>query len=115
VQWTRHENAGAGGHQYHRVLLMFLLTLPVPIVTLIMLKNGAILKRLQTLIQAIRHVAFVVPAGVGVQEAGLIVFGHIVGISSEMALAVGMVKRIRELAWGIVVGWQWMGRRLRRA
>jgi hypothetical protein len=78
---------------------MFLLTLPVPIVTLIMLKNGAILKRLQTL----------------VQEAGLIVFGHIVGISSEMALAVGMVKRIRELAWGIVVGWQWMGRRLRRA
>lgn len=180
---------GIAGHQYHRVLLAFLLTLPVPILTLVMLKNGAILKRLQALIhswvgegvmskatdsldrevrcllhrpralliagclqvlalisgafeiwlplrlfghpvgvseavmlesmtQAIRHVAFVVPAGVGVQEAGLIVFGHVVGISSEMALAVGMVKRIRELAWGIptLIGWQWMeARRLRRA
>lgn len=73
---------------------------------------------LESMTQAIRHVAFVVPAGVGVQEAGLIVFGHVVGISSEMALAVGMVKRIRELAWGIptLVGWQWMeARRLRRA
>jgi putative membrane protein len=180
---------GGAGHQYDRVLLIFLVTMPVPLVTLSMLKNGAILRRVQTLIhswvgegavsratdsldrevrsllhrprslvtagglqivalisgafeiwlplrlfghpvsvaaavmlesmtQAVRHVAFVVPAGVGVQEAGLIVFGHVVGISSEMALAVGMVKRIRELTWGIptLVGWQWMEvRRLRRA
>jgi hypothetical protein len=35
-----------------------------------------------------------------------------------MALAVGMVKRIRELAWGIttLLSWQWAeGLRLRRA
>jgi uncharacterized membrane protein YbhN (UPF0104 family) len=73
---------------------------------------------LESMTQAIRHVAFVVPAGLGVQEAGLILFGHIVGISGEMALAVGMVKRIRELAWGLptLVSWQWAeGRRLRRA
>jgi len=41
-----------------------------------------------------------------------------VGISGEMALAVGMVKRMRELAWGVptLVGWQWVeGRRLRGA
>ena len=72
---------------------------------------------LESMTQAIRHVAFVVPAGLGVQEAGLVVFGHVVGISGEMALAVGMVKRIRELAWGMptLVGWQWVeGRRLRR-
>jgi putative membrane protein len=180
---------GAAGHQYHRVLLIFTLGLPVPAVMLVLLKNGAFLKRLQTLIhswvgegaisrvtesldravrallhrplplvvagtlqlvalvsgafeiwfalwlfnhpvsvgaavmlesmtQAIRHVAFIVPAGLGVQEAGLVVFGHIVGISGEMALAVGMVKRFRELAWGVptLVGWQWVeGRRLRRA
>jgi len=59
-----------------------------------------------------------VPTGLGVQEAGLVVFGHVVGISGEMALAVGMVKRIRELAWGIpmLISWQWAeGRRLRRA
>jgi hypothetical protein len=72
---------------------------------------------LESMTQAIRHVAFIVPAGLGVQEAGLVVFGHVVGISGEMALAVGMVKRIRELAWGVptLVGWQWAeGRRLRR-
>jgi putative membrane protein len=180
---------GAGGHQYHRVVLIFVLSLPVPAVMLAILKNGAFLRRVQALIhswvgegamsratesldhevrallhrprdlifagalqlvalvsgafeiwfalwlfdhpvsigaavmlesmtQAIRHVAFVVPAGVGVQEAGLVLFGHIVGISGEMALAVGMVKRIRELAWGLptLIGWQWLeGRRLRGA
>ena len=180
---------GATLHQYHRVLLIFTLSLPVPAVMLVLLKNGAFLKRVQTLIhawvgegaisratesldravrallhqpralivagtlqlaalvsgafeiwfalwlfnhpvsvgaalmlesmtQAIRHVAFIVPAGLGVQEAGLVVFGHVVGISGEMALAVGMVKRMRELAWGVptLVGWQWVeGRRLRGA
>jgi len=73
---------------------------------------------LESMTQAIRHVAFIVPAGLGVQEAGLVVFGHVVGISGEMALAVGMVKRMRELAWGVptLVGWQWVeGRRLRGA
>jgi putative membrane protein len=179
---------GAAGHQYHRVLLIFTLSLPVPAVMLVVLKNGALLKRLQRLIhswvgegaisratesldravrallhrpralvlagtlqlvallsgafeiwfalwlfdhsvsvgaavmlesmtQAIRHIAFIVPAGLGVQEAGLVVFGHVVGISGEMALAIGMVKRMRELAWGVptLIGWQWVeGRRLRR-
>jgi uncharacterized membrane protein YbhN (UPF0104 family) len=73
---------------------------------------------LESMTQAIRHIAFIVPAGLGVQEAGLVVFGHVVGISGELALAVGMIKRIRELAWGVptLVGWQWVeGRRLRRA
>jgi putative membrane protein len=180
---------GAEGHQYHRVLLIFIVGLPVPAVMLALLKSGAFLKRLRALVhswvgegamsratesldravrallhrpqalvlagalqlaallsgafeiwfalwlfdhpvdpgaalmlesmtQAIRHVAFIVPAGLGVQEAGLVVFGHVVGISGEMALAVGMVKRIRELAWGVptLIGWQWAeGRRLRRA
>jgi putative membrane protein len=180
---------GAAGNQYHRVVLVFGLSLPVPAVMLAIFKSGAFLKRVQALIhswvgegamsratesldhevrallhrpralifvgglqlvallsgafeiwfalwlfdhpvsigaavmlesmtQAIRHVAFVVPAGLGVQEAGLVLFGHIVGISGEMALAVGMVKRIRELAWGLptLASWQWVeGRRLRRA
>jgi putative membrane protein len=180
---------GGEGHQYHRVLLVFILSLPVPAVMLALFKNGSFLKRVRALIhswvgegamsratesldhevrallhrpsalvfagalqlaalfsgafeiwfalwlfnhpvsvgaavmlesmtQAIRHIAFIVPAGLGVQEAGLVVFGHVVGISGEMALAVGMVKRIRELAWGIptLISWQWVeGRRLRRA
>jgi hypothetical protein len=60
--------------------------------------------------------AFVVPAGVGVQEAGFVIFGQALGINSEMALAVSMAKRIREVLCGLpaLLSWQWFeGRRLR--
>ncbi len=72
---------------------------------------------LESMTQAMRHVAFVVPAGLGVQEATLVLFGHALGISSELALAVSMAKRIREVLCGVpsLLSWQWMeGRRLRR-
>jgi putative membrane protein len=70
---------------------------------------------LESLIQAVRHVAFMIPAGVGVQEAGLVLFGHLVGIGAESGLALALVKRMRETLWGILSlgSWQWMeGRRL---
>jgi hypothetical protein len=63
----------------------------------------------------VRHLAFVVPAGLGIQEAGLVVFGHALGIGSELALAVSMAKRLREVLCGLpaLISWQWMeGRRL---
>jgi putative membrane protein len=180
---------GASGHEYRRALLVFLLSLPVPAIILMLLRNGVILERLhafvhawigesalsrgataldheiraslrrpgglliagglqlvalvsgafeiwfalrlfdhpvginaalvlESMTQAVRHIAFIVPAGLGVQEAGLVVFGHAVGISGEMALAVAMVKRMREVAWGVpaLLSWQWLeGRRLHRA
>jgi putative membrane protein len=73
---------------------------------------------LESLTQALRHVAFVVPAGLGVQEASLMVFGSALGISSELALAVSFAKRLREVLCGLpcLVSWQWAeGRRLRNA
>jgi uncharacterized membrane protein YbhN (UPF0104 family) len=72
---------------------------------------------LESMTQAIRHVAFIVPAGLGVQEAGLVLFGHALGISSELALAVSMAKRMREVLCGLpsLASWQWLeGRRLQR-
>ena len=69
---------------------------------------------LESMTQALRHLAFVVPAGIGVQEAGLVVFGHVLGIGGELALAVSMAKRMRELLWGLpsLLSWQWCeGRR----
>ncbi len=64
---------------------------------------------LESLHQAARHVTFFVPAGLGVQEAGLIVFGQLLGIGGELALALSMVKRLREVSWGVpaLVSWQW--------
>ena len=67
--------------------------------------------------QAMRHVAFMVPAGLGVQEATLVLFGHLMGVTSELALAVSMAKRVREVLCRVpsLLSWQWMeGRRLRR-
>jgi putative membrane protein len=64
---------------------------------------------LESMTQAMRHLAFVVPAGLGVQEAVFVLFGHVVGLSSELALAVSMAKRLREVLCGVpaLVSWQW--------
>jgi hypothetical protein len=73
---------------------------------------------LESMTQTMRHLAFVVPAALGVQEATLVLFGHSLGISSELALAVSMTKRAREVLCGLpsLISWQWMeGRRLRYA
>jgi putative membrane protein len=73
---------------------------------------------LESMTQAVRHLAFFIPAGLGVQEAGLLVFGNTIGISGEMALAVSMAKRMREILCGLppLLSWQWVEmRRLRSA
>jgi len=172
--------------EYRRLPLLFLLSIPVPVVSLLLLRYGSVFARLQKLLSplvgltvsvegaqsldhelrtalgrrwrlvgvaglqfialvsgsfeiwlalrlfghpvdpapavvlesmtlAVRHVAFFVPAGIGVQEAGMILFGHALGIDGELALAVSMTKRMREVLWGVpaLISWQWVeGRRL---
>jgi len=170
----------ATGRDYHRLLLAFTLTLPVPVATVLLLRYGSAFGRLQkflrpmvgesitseqaqsldhelraclrrgrrwlasaalqfaaltsgcfeiwfalrlfghpvswatalvleSMTQAVRHLAFIVPGGLGVQEAGLVIFGHAFGISGELALAVSMAKRIREVLCGLpaLMSWQW--------
>lgn len=65
---------------------------------------------LESMTQALRHIAFVVPAGLGVQEAALVLFGHALGLSSGLALAVSMAKRLREVLCGLpaLASWQFM-------
>jgi putative membrane protein len=178
----------AAGQEYRRLLLAFVLTLPVPVLTVLLLRYGSVFGRLQrflrpfldenvlsegaasldrelrayfhrgwtlliagalqlaalisgsfeiwfalrlfghpvsagtalaleSMTQAVRHLAFVIPAGIGVQEAGLVLFGHALGIGSELALAVSMAKRMREVLCGLpsLLSWQWLeGQRLQR-
>ena len=76
--------------------------------------SGAVM--VEGLTQAMRHIAFLVPAGLGVQEAGFVLFGHVLGISTELALAVSMAKRMREILCGVppLLSWQlWEAARLR--
>jgi putative membrane protein len=63
---------------------------------------------LESVALAIRGAAFLVPAAVGVQEGGYIVLGNLLGIPGEIALALSLIRRMRELALGIpgLIGWQ---------
>jgi putative membrane protein len=73
---------------------------------------------MESLMQAMRHLAFFVPAGVGVQEGGLIIIGHALGIGSDLALTVSLAKRIREVICGLpaLISWSFLeGGRLRRS
>ena len=67
--------------------------------------------------QAVRHIIFFVPAGLGVQEGGLVLFGNIIGLPADAAIALSLIKRAREVGFGVpaLVSWQWAeARRLRR-
>jgi hypothetical protein len=71
---------------------------------------------MESMTQALRHLAFIIPGGLGVQEGALVLFGHALGVNSELALAVSMAKRLREVLCGLpsLASWQWVeGRRLR--
>jgi len=64
---------------------------------------------LESLTQVVRHFVFFVPAGLGVQEAGLVGGGLLLGLSPDAALALSAAKRMREIVYGVPVllTWQW--------
>lgn len=70
---------------------------------------------LESLTQAVRAAAFVVPAGLGVQEGGLVLIGGALGLSPDLSLALSLAKRFRELIVGLpgLLGWQLRERRHR--
>lgn len=63
---------------------------------------------IESLIQAVRGAAFAVPGALGVQEGSLILIGAAVGVPADMALALSLVKRVREAVVGAagVIAWQ---------
>lgn len=63
---------------------------------------------LESLVQAARSAGFLVPGGLGVQEGGFILVGAQLGLTPEIALALSLVKRVRELAIGVpgLIAWQ---------
>jgi putative membrane protein len=63
---------------------------------------------LESLVGAVRAAAFAVPGGLGVQEGGFIVLGSLLGVDATAALSLSLVKRVRELAFGLpgLLVWQ---------
>ena len=55
----------------------------------------------ESMTSAARGAAFFVPSGVGVQEMTLLSMAKLTGIDMELALALGIAKRARELVLGV--------------
>lgn len=63
---------------------------------------------LETLIQALQSAAFIVPGALGVQEGGLVAVGAAAGLSAEVALAVSLIRRVRQVAVSLPVLLVWV-------
>jgi putative membrane protein len=63
---------------------------------------------IESLLYAVRSAAFFVPNAVGIQEGAYILLGASFGLTAEMALALSLVKRARDLIIGVpaLVAWQ---------
>jgi uncharacterized membrane protein YbhN (UPF0104 family) len=64
---------------------------------------------LESLSQAARHFIFLVPAGIGVQEASLVAIAHVLGVGNDLAIALSLAKRMREILFGspALLLWYW--------
>jgi putative membrane protein len=69
---------------------------------------------IESLTATARGAAFFVPGGLGVQEASVVGLGRYLGLPAELALALGVVKRCRELIVGLpaVLLWAYTERSL---
>ena len=74
------------------------------------LSNGMVIESLG---QALKTAGFAVPGALGVQEGGYIVICQAFNLSPEVAIALSLMKRLREVALGVpgLVAWRIMGGR----
>ncbi|HEV2364537.1 MAG TPA: lysylphosphatidylglycerol synthase domain-containing protein [Caulobacteraceae bacterium] len=72
---------------------------------------------LEALVYAVRSVAFFTPMGAGVQEATYALIGPVFGLPADLAIAVSLIKRAKDLVIGVPALALWQaaeGRRLLR-
>jgi putative membrane protein len=72
---------------------------------------------LESLDQGVKSALFFIPAALGVHEGGYVLIGQMLGIPGHIALALALVRRVRELVFGVpgLFVWQFVeGDRLLR-
>jgi putative membrane protein len=62
---------------------------------------------IEALTQAVRHAAFMVPAGLVVQEAAVLAFASMFGVGMDAAIALPLIKRVRETVFGCLALATW--------
>lgn len=70
---------------------------------------------IESLVYAIRSAAVLVPSALGVQEAAYVVLAPLFGVGTEVALAVSVLKRARDITLGVPVLLLWQAAESRRA
>ena len=65
---------------------------------------------LESLGAGVEMAAFLVPGALGAREGGFVLFGALFGLPADIALAIPLAKRVRELALGLpgLMVWQWV-------
>ena len=71
------------------------------------LSNGMVIESLG---QALKAAGFAVPGALGVQEGGYIVICQAFALSPEVAIALSLIKRLREVVLGVpsLIAWQFL-------
>jgi uncharacterized membrane protein YbhN (UPF0104 family) len=64
---------------------------------------------IESLLGAVRSAAFAAPMAIGIQEAGYALVGPLFGLNADMALALSLLKRARDLAIGVPALLIWQG------
>ncbi|KAF1024756.1 MAG: hypothetical protein GAK40_01497 [Burkholderia plantarii] len=70
---------------------------------------------IEAMTQAVRHAAFMVPGGIGVQEGVIVLLAQQFGVDRETALSLALVKRGRELVFGALALASWQAAEIVRA
>jgi len=63
---------------------------------------------IEALVSGIRAAGFFVPASLGVQEGGYLAFGALFGLPADMCLGISLLRRARDLGFGlpVLLAWQ---------
>jgi putative membrane protein len=69
---------------------------------------------LEALLDALVAAAFIVPGAAGVQEAGYVGIGALFGVPPDLALSVSLLRRAKDLVWGVPILLLWQWREVRR-
>ena len=62
---------------------------------------------IESIVLFVRNLAFAIPAGLGAQEAGIVLICAAVGLGQEAAIGLALAKRMREVLFGLpaLLGW----------
>lgn len=69
---------------------------------------------LEALLDMVIGAAFFVPGAVGVQEAGLVGLGAVFGVPPDLALSASLLRRAKDIGWGLPLLGLWQVQEVRR-